>query len=193
MREIIILVVLVSVLVPGLTALRCFECDTETHPSCAYSQNTTSPVPSVDCGEETDQCYISLLDPETNRVVRGCRNDEHCAEVGCFLCPWDDCNYEQFITEKCISCVTNPENSHCEWGVETHFEPQVCPETTLERRGCFLHIKDNVHTRDCVANMSDEMYDECQSEDYCKICTTDGCNSQGTLTITELILVVKRA
>lgn len=170
---------LLTLVVTGTSALQCLQCDSETEPSCGFSHNDTLSVPVVQCAEEVQQCFVSKI--TSDRIIRGCREESmtYCADFGCFLCPWDDCNDIQYIEEKCTSCISDPSNNFCEWDVESNIEPIVCPDTTLERSGCYLQIKDSVYTRDCVANMDEEMYEACQSADDCKICQGENCNSKG--------------
>lgn len=180
------LVLLFLAIAVGTThAIRCLSCDTATESSCAYSHNDTLTVPTVECAAEVGQCFVSVIDAETNRVFRGCRDeqgDQYCMDYGCFNCPWDDCNDIQYIEEKCTSCTSNSANNFCEWNVADNMAPVICPDTTEERSGCFLQIKGNQYTRDCVANLDDEAYENCVSGDDCKICKGDNCNSKGSRT-----------
>lgn len=171
---------LLTFVITGTSALQCLQCDSETEPSCGFSHNDTLSVPVVQCAEEVQQCYVAKITSDIgDRFIRGCYAESVCTDFGCFLCPWDDCNDIQYIEEKCTSCISDPSNNFCEWDVESNNEPIICPDTTLERSGCYLQIKDSVYTRDCVANMDEEMYEACQSADDCKICQGENCNSKG--------------
>lgn len=184
MQKFITLFALLLALATGATnALQCLTCDSATDPSCGYSQNDTVSVPVVECDAAVGQCFIANVDAETDRIVRGCNtaasNTNYCDQFGCFLCPEDQCNDQQYIEERCTSCVSDPSNNFCEWNVEANNEAVICPDTTAERSGCFLQIQGSVYTRDCVANLTDEMFESCQSGDDCKICHGDNCNKKG--------------
>lgn len=171
---------LLTVLISGTSALQCLQCDSDTEPSCGFSHIITLSSPVVQCAEGVQQCYVSKITSETgDRFVRGCYNEDICSDFGCFLCLEDNCNNIQYIEEKCTSCMSDPLNNFCEWDVVSNNEPITCPDTTLERSGCYLQIKDGVYTRDCVANMDEAMYATCQSADDCKICQGENCNSKG--------------
>lgn len=175
-------VLLLSTVAVGTEALRCLSCDSTTDSSCGYSHNVTLSVPVVECPEGVGQCLIANIDTESNHIVRGCLTEGStiCRDFGCFLCPDDLCNDMQYVEETCISCVTDPLTSLCEWPEADKLESFVCPDTTESRSGCFLQIKDNVYTRDCVANLSDDEFENCQSGDGdCKICKGNNCNIKG--------------
>lgn len=178
-----ILVLLFLALAVGSThAIRCLSCDTATDSACAYAQNDTLTAEIVECAADVTQCFVSVIDAETDRVFRGCRNaqgDQYCMDFGCFNCPWDDCNDIQYIDETCTSCISSSENNFCEWNVAEKMEPVICPHTTEKRSGCYLQIQGNQYTRDCVANLDDEAYEKCQSGADCKICKGKNCNSKG--------------
>lgn len=173
------LLFITSAILPGITTLICFSCDSLTHPGCGYEVNVTSfTIPTVECDDDT-QCYVSQIDRATKRVVRGCRVYSHCELYGCLLCPDDYCNFDQEIVERCISCTSDSTTSDCEWNVASNYQTSRCPDTTDDKGGCYLQIKDNIYTRDCVANLDDETIEECKNGQDCKICSGDGCNSKG--------------
>lgn len=164
----------------GLTfALWCLECDSLTHPGCGYAQNLELTAPLVDC-EEVGQCYVSVLDEATKRVVRGCRNYDHCNEYGCALCAWDNCNDFQEIYDECIICNSEDDNN-CRYNIATNYETDTCPDGTLKQSGCYLKIKDNQYTRDCISSLNEQEFEECSNDENCKFCTEDGCNAKGIL------------
>lgn len=183
-KTVAIIVLLATLVVSNTSALRCLSCDSATDPSCGYSHNDTLGVPVIDCPVGVGQCYISNINPDTNHIVRGCRLEDNvaCGDFGCFLCPTDNCNDMQYLEETCTSCETDPTNALCEWNVADNHNPIVCPETTFERSGCYLHIEGGKYKRDCVANLDEEMYEKCLSGDDCKICKGNNCNSKGEYT-----------
>lgn len=174
---------LLALNIAATSALQCLSCDSATEPGCGYSHNDTVSVTVIECAETVGQCFIATIDEDTYRVVRGCNDllgSTICGQFGCELCPTDQCNDMQVIQESCISCVSDPENTFCEWNVIANNEPVICPDTTEERSGCFLQVKDNVYTRDCVANLDDEEFENCRSGDGdCKICKGNDCNRKG--------------
>lgn len=175
-----LLILTISLSSIGIDALLCLECDTLTHPGCGYAQDIQLTVPLVDCGE-VGQCYVAVLDEVTKRVARGCRNDDHCNAFGCALCGWDSCNDFQEIYDHCVSCssASDSDNNDCKTNVAANYRTEVCEDTIVERSGCYLQIKDNVYTRDCVTNLNEETLEECLKGENCKICKEDGCNSKG--------------
>lgn len=173
--------ILLALAIASSSALLCLSCDSAIDSYCGYLLNETLTVPVVPCDQGFDKCHTSNIDPETNRIIRGCYNPSifSCAELDCFLCDTNSCNDIQLIEEKCVSCVSDPTNTHCEWDVATHNEPIVCPETTADRAGCFLQIKDNQYTRGCVASLDVDEYQGCVGGQDCKICQGNNCNSKG--------------
>lgn len=188
-KSIKVIVLLLALATVGTEALQCLTCDTLTDPSCGFSHNEVVSVPVVQCGGGATSCYTTNL--SENRTVRGCYDSFPCGVTGCDMCFSDNCNDQQSITETCTSCVTNPLNNFCEWNVAATNTPIICPHTTWERSGCYLRIQDNVYTRDCVANLSDELFEECKAGEVCKICKGDNCNSKGNYSGWTLLVAHK--
>ncbi|XP_031624827.1 uncharacterized protein LOC116341726 [Contarinia nasturtii] len=172
---------------PNLSCMSCTETETK---ECAFGQDSSKAIAcenQVVFGDK-ETCFTRFVNDTQNvyHVTRGCTLDSNSEvdwckdEVGCKKCSEPGCNNENARWSFCIHC-SSVMNGDCAIISKLDDYTVKCEHSSypFSKRGCYTDKRDGKINRGCIADLSAEYYQRCQSDnETCKLCTENNCNKE---------------